>query len=64
MSVMHFRIQMPPLIKESVSIHHPIIYTGLKDLTPMIPSINMMDHLVFNELMEFKEKNQLDDNGI
>ena len=31
-SVMHFMIKMFPLIKESASVHHTIIYIGLKNL--------------------------------
>ena len=34
MLVMHFRIQIFPLMKEFLSVHHPIILTGLKDLPP------------------------------
>ena len=35
MSVMLSRIQMSPFVKESVSVHHHIIWTDLKNITPM-----------------------------
>ena len=34
-SAMHSRIQMFPFMKEPVSVHHPIILTGLECLIPM-----------------------------
>ena len=48
MSVMHLRIKMSPFMKESVSFHHHIIWTGLKVLTPMYLSIDIMVHFIFN----------------
>ena len=48
MSVMHFRIKHFPFMKESVSVHHPIIYTDLKYITQMLLSIEMMVHFFFN----------------
>ena len=51
-------------MKESVSVYQHIISTGLKYLTPMFLSIDMMVHFVLNALMEFKEQNQPSDNII
>ena len=51
-------------MKESVSVHHPIIWTGLKNITPMFLSIKMMFHFFFNEQKGFRGKNQPDYNGI
>ena len=51
-------------MKESVSVHHLIICTGLKILNPMSLSIKIMVHFAFNEWMEFREQNQQDVNGI
>ena len=48
---------MLPLMKESVPFHQPIIWTGLKNITPMSFSIKIMIHLPFNELMEYRKKN-------
>ena len=48
MSIMHFRIQIFPFMKESMSVHHPIIQTGLRYLTPMLLSIDMRVHFFFN----------------
>ena len=36
MSLMYFRIQISPFMKESVSFHHSNIYTGLVDLAQML----------------------------
>ena len=55
---------MLPLMKKSVSVHHPNTYTGLKDINLMFLSINIKVNFVINTWMEFKEQNQLDDNGI
>ena len=52
---------MFPFMKEYVSVHHPIIYNGLKYLTPMFLSIKIMVHFSFNAWIEFKEQNQLDE---
>ena len=46
MSVIHSRIQMFRFMKQYVSVHHPIILTGLKNI--MFLSIYMMVHFVFN----------------
>ena len=35
-------------MKEFESVHHPIIWTGLKTITPMFLSIDMTVHFVFN----------------
>ena len=51
MPVIHFRIKMFPFMKESVSVHHPIIWTGLIDFIPMFLSIEMKAHVVFNSLI-------------
>ena len=61
---MNFRTQMFPFIKEYVSVHHPIIYTGLRDLTPMLLSIDMKLHFFFNAWMEFREQNQTGENVV
>ena len=37
-----------PFVKASVSVHHPIIWTGLKYITPMFLSIDIEIHFVFN----------------
>ena len=52
MAVMHYRIQMYQLVKESVSVHHTITWTVLKNLTSMFLSIDMMVHFVFNVWIE------------
>ena len=41
-------------MKEYVSVHHPIIYTGLKYITPMLFSIGIEVHFFFGALMEFR----------
>ena len=38
MSVMLYRIKMFSFMNKFVSIHHPIIWTGLKTITPMLIS--------------------------
>ena len=48
MSVIHHRIQMFPFMVESVSVQHPIIWTGLKYIIPMFLSIYMTFHSVFD----------------
>ena len=40
-------------IKDYVSVHHPIIWTGLKSFTPMLLSIKILVHFVLNEWMEY-----------
>ena len=45
---MLFIMKMLPFIKESMSVYHAIIWTGLKMLTPMFLSFKMKDHFVFN----------------
>ena len=64
MSVMNFRIKMFPLMKKSVSVHHPTIYNGLRDLTPMFLLIQMIVHFFFNSRIESREQNQPDENVI
>ena len=54
MSVIHSIIQMLPYMRKSVSLHHPIIWTGLKNLNTMYLSINMMVHFVFDAWMEYR----------
>ena len=54
---------MFPLMKDPVSFH-PIIYTDLKNITPMFILIDMNFHIFFNAQMEFREKNQPEKNGI
>ena len=51
-------------MKESISAHHPIIWTGLKNITPMFLSIEMMVHFLFYALMEYTEQNNTDNNVI
>ena len=51
-------------MKEFMSVHHPIIYTGFKDLISMFLQIEMMVHFVFNAWMQVKEQNQLVENVI
>ena len=48
MSVMLSIIQMYIFMKESVSVHHPIIWTVLKNITPMFLSIDVVVGFVFN----------------
>ena len=48
MSVINFIIKFFSFMKQSVSVHHCIIQTGLKDVTPMLLSIKTMVHFVFN----------------
>ena len=48
LSVMHLIIQMFSLVEDSVSVHHPIIQTGLRYLTPIFLSVEMMAHFIFN----------------
>ena len=43
-------------MKESVSVDQPITKTGLRDITPMLLSIDMMFHFVFNAWMKFRGK--------
>ena len=50
--------------KDYVSVHHPIIWTGLKIITPMLLSINTNVNFVFNALMGFIGKNKPDKHGI
>ena len=40
-----------PFMKASVSVHYPIIWTDLKNITPMFLSIDMVVHFFFNEWM-------------
>ena len=53
-----------PLIKESVSLHHPIIYTALRNITPTFLSIEIIVHFVFESWMGFRGETSLDKNGI
>ena len=48
MSVIIYRIKIFPLIKTPVSVHHTIIWTGLKNITPIFLSIEMTVYFVFN----------------
>ena len=59
LSVMHSRIKMFPFMKDSVSVHHPIIWTVLINLIPMLLSIHNMVHFIFNTLMKYRGGNQL-----
>ena len=43
-------------MKESVSVDQTITKTGLRYITPMLLSIDMMFHFVFNVWITFKEK--------
>ena len=43
-----FHITHLPLMKQFVSVHHPIIWNGLKNITPMLLSIVMTVHFVSN----------------
>ena len=58
MSLMHFRIKHFPFMKEYMSVHYPIIYTGLIDIIPVFHSIEIKVHFFFGTLMEFREQNQ------
>ena len=64
MTVIHPRIQMFTFMKESVSFHHPIIWTSLKNITPMFLSIEILVHFVFNALIEYREQKYPKNNGI
>ena len=54
MSIIIPRIQMVPLVKDSLSVHHPIICTSLKNITIIYLSINITVHFVFNAWMEYR----------
>ena len=43
-SVTISRIKITPFIKEFVSVHHHIMWTGLKNITQMLLSIEIMVH--------------------
>ena len=64
MSLLHSRIIMFPFMKYSMSLHRPIIWTGLKYLNPMLLSVDMTVHFFFNAWMEYREKIQMEDNEI
>ena len=53
-----------PFTKESVSFHHPIIWTGLKNLTPILLSIDMKVHFVFDAWIEDKKQKHPDEDVI
>ena len=57
MSIILSRIQMYPLMKGSVSFHYSIIWNGLKNLTRMILSIEIMEKIVLHAWMEYRKKN-------
>ena len=41
MPVMNYKMQIPPFMTEYVSVHHPIRWTGLKNIIPMSLLIEM-----------------------
>ena len=47
-----------------MSVHHPIIYTGLENITQMFLSIEMKVHFFFDKWMEYREKNHPKDSVI
>ena len=51
-------------MREFVSVHHPIIWTGMKNITLMFHSIGIKVHFVSNVWMECKVLSQKGDNGI
>ena len=51
-------------MKEFVSFRHPIIWTGLKNLTQTFLLIGIKDNSVYNAWIKFKVLNQHGDNGI
>ena len=44
-------------MKDYVPLHQPIIWTGLKNLTPMFLSIDMTLYFSFNAWMEYRGVN-------
>ena len=48
----YYRIQMSEFMNKSMSVHQPIIYTGLKNLISMVLSIKMTVYFFFDARMK------------